>query len=98
MSDSLIEISGNFQIDKMYYIPKQYSVHVLAGSKIEFKTGGGLICNNDFKSIGTAEKPITFYCQDSTSNGITILNAPNVVEITHTKFNGLSNLNFNWSG
>ena len=88
---------GSLSINTLIYIPEYYKVSFLPGSKIEFSKGGGLIINNSVDALGTAEKPILFFCNDKSSNGVTILNAPDGVQIEHTSFIGLSNLNYgNW--
>ncbi|MFK8044656.1 MAG: CotH kinase family protein [Crocinitomicaceae bacterium] len=94
VSGNKITLKGSAKISQMVYIPSKYTVEVLPGSTIEFKDGGGLIVNNDFTAMGTKDSPISFTCKDSSSHGVTILNADNGVKMAHVNFIGLSNLNY----
>ena len=94
IKNNKIQFKGNIKINQLIYIPKEYEVEVLPGTSIQFENGGGLIFNNNLTAIGTPVKPIVFFCEDGTSQGVTVLNAPNGVEIVHAKFTGLSNLNY----
>ncbi|MFK8039441.1 MAG: CotH kinase family protein [Crocinitomicaceae bacterium] len=101
VKNNVIEFKGQIIIDELLYIPKEYKVKIYAGSKIEFKNGGGLIVNNNFEALGREDKRISFICKDSSSNGLTIINkGPNKtsgVIIFNTSFSGLSNLDYeNW--
>lgn len=82
------------KLNELIYIPKQYKVQILAGSKIEIEELGGLIINNELICKGTAENPITINSRSDRSMGITILNAKKAT-IYHTEIIGLSNLNYN---
>ncbi len=98
-SNNEITFSGKIEINELIYIPSKYQVRILPGSKITFKQGGGLVVNNSFYAIGTAERPISFICEDSLSHGVTIINEGNKKEasLVYVKCSGLSNLNYkNW--
>ena len=81
------------QIEELIYIPSKYKVSVEPGITIDFKNGGGLIVNNSFSCIGTKQNPILFMSTGGGSQGLTIINADSV-NIDYSKFENLSNLNF----
>jgi len=93
LSANKVTFSKKIVIDQILYIPDHLEVHILPGTIIEFKNGGGLIVSNSFYAEGTASAPIQVICQDSSSMGITILNGGEAI-IKHTNFLGLSNLNY----
>lgn len=88
--------SGRVIVDRVIFIPQNYNVVLSPGTKLEFKTGGGLIVTGDFEALGTVGSPIHIFCADSTSNGLTILNGTNA-QFEYVTLSGLSNLNYeNW--
>ncbi len=91
-----IELRGNVVIDKPILIPENFEVVILPGTEIEFKTGGGLIITNSCYAQGSSSQPIHIFCNDSTSNGITVLNGKEAI-FEYVSFEGLSNLHHeNW--
>lgn len=88
-----IVFKGDLVVDQLLFIPDTYNVIVQPGSTIEFKSGGGIITTNSFYAEGTKEKPIRFFCTDSTSNGLTILNGDAAL-LSYVTFSGLSNLDY----
>lgn len=97
IKNNTITIAGKVTISKLIYVPKDFNVEIAPNSTIEFKNGGGLIINNSLTATGTKELPIHIFCKDSSSNGLTILNAKNGVTFEHVNITGLSNLNYgNW--
>lgn len=95
--DNVLTFGTDIVIDKLLYIPENYEVIILPGSSIEFKNGGGLIITNSLTCMGDINNPISFICNDKSSNGITILNG-GFVNIAYTTTSGLSNLNYqNWT-
>lgn len=88
--------SGDVKINNLLYIPETYRVKIEPGTTIEFADGGGLVITNSLNAIGTEEKPITFYCTDSRSNGVTVLDGEEA-NLAYVNAKGLSNLNYgNW--
>ncbi len=85
--------SGIYQIDRLLYIPSQYEVVFEPNTQIDFINQGGLIINNSTRMVGNAKNKITFISSDSTSMGITILQAKNV-EIHYVDFLNQGNLNY----
>ena len=85
--------SGNYKIDRLLYIPSKYEVVFEPNTQIDFIHQGGLIINNSTKMIGNAKNKITFTSSDSTSMGITILQAKNI-EIHHVDFLNQGNLDY----
>jgi hypothetical protein len=84
---------GNHQISRLIYIPSKYEVVFKPNTQIDFINHGGLIINNSTKMVGDAKNKITFTSSDSTSMGITILQAK-IVEIQHVDFLNQGNLNY----
>lgn len=85
--------SGNYKIDRLLYIPSNYEVVFEPNTQIDFIHHGGLIINNSTKMVGNAKNKITFTSSDSTSMGITILQAKNV-DIQYVDFLNQGNLNY----
>ena len=71
--------TGDYQMNKLVYIPSGYEVEFNAGTSIDFVTGAGLILNGTTHMNGGAENEIKFYSSDQTGMGITILQADSVV-------------------
>lgn len=91
-----IIFSNQVIIDRIIAIPSRYSVTILPGTQIQFQNGGGLIVSNNLVAKGNKDQPIHLFCTDSTSNGITVLQADKAV-FEYVNINGLSNLNHkNW--
>ncbi len=93
VSHKKVIFRGDLVIDSLLYIPKEYIVEILPGTRIEFKTGGGIIASNSFSAKGTASQPIHIFCADTSSNGVTVLNGEEAI-LSHCVFEGLSNLNY----
>jgi hypothetical protein len=85
--------SGNYKIDRLLYIPSKYEVVFKPNTQIDFIHQGGLIINNSTRMVGNAKNKITFTSSDSTSMGITILQAKNV-DIQYVDFLNQGNLNY----
>ncbi|MCG8575275.1 MAG: CotH kinase family protein, partial [Flavobacteriales bacterium] len=75
---------GNYQLDRLVSIPKQYDVVITAGTQIDIVNNGGLIINGNLSMMGTADEKIVFTSSDSTSMGVTIL-GPDKVVIEHVE-------------
>lgn len=93
INEDVLSIRGNVVIDKLLFIPKEYTVIIEKGTRLEFKNGGGLICNNSLIAKGTKEQPITIFSKDSSSQGVSVFNGEKV-ELSHVNFKGLSSLNY----
>ncbi|MEZ4924568.1 MAG: CotH kinase family protein, partial [Crocinitomicaceae bacterium] len=88
--------SGEVELDHLIMVPSKYTVTFQPGTNIRFIKEGGLIVGNNCFIEGTQTNPVNFISEDSLNNGLTILNAEQVV-INHANFNGLSNLAYkNW--
>lgn len=74
----LIFKQGNYNIDKMVYIPSDWEVLIQAGTHINFVHGGGLITNATTRFEGTETSPIVFTSSDSSGRGVTILQGDSV--------------------
>ena len=92
IKENKIVFKGKQVIDQLVCIPDNYEVEILSGSTIEFRNGGGLIVSNSFYAVGSSAAPISIFCNDSSSNGITVLKGESVI-IKHAVFKGLSSLN-----
>jgi len=84
---------NNVIIDEVVLIPKNLKVEIKEGTQMEFKNGGGLIITNDLYAVGSKSNPIKIYCNDSTSNGFTVLESKQVT-LNYVDFDGLSNLDY----
>ena len=89
----LVFKSGNHTINRLILIPAKYKVSFEAGCNIDFITGGGLIMNNTVRMNGTPENWVSFNSPDSSSNGVTILNADTVF-IEHVSMKNLGTLDY----
>lgn len=83
-NDTLIFKRGSYQINKMIYIPADYSVRIEAGTQIDLVQGAGLIFNGSTEILGTTENPVIFNSSDLSSKGITILQGA-TTRIEHTR-------------
>jgi hypothetical protein len=89
----LVFNSGEFTIDRLLYIPREFNVRMLKGTKIDFVDGGGLIVNNDFVANGTKKEPIIITSTDKDNHGLTILKASNV-DMSYVEFTNLNALHY----
>lgn len=77
--DSLLTFnSGEYSIDKLLYIPANYEVVFQEGTEIDLINRGGIIINASCTMNG-GEKGIKFTSSDTTSIGVTILEAEKTV-------------------
>ncbi len=91
--DSLFFKPGEWKIERLMYFPADYKVAFPAGSHFDFVTSGGFIFNNNVTMAGRTDNGITFTSSDTSSNGVTILNADTVV-VRNVKMTNLSTLNY----
>ena len=84
--------AGKYKCSDLIYVPKDYKVYVEAGVEIDFTNEGGLITNNSTYLIGEVDRKIRITSSDSTSSGITILNADETI-IQNVEVSNLNTLN-----
>lgn len=89
----LVFNSGELTIDKLLYIPREFTVKLTKGTKINFIDGGGLIVNNDVVAKGTKNEPVIITSTDKNNHGLTILSASSV-DMNYVEFSNLNALHF----
>lgn len=95
--NTIVIQKGKHVVRDLIYIPETYSVLIEPGAEIDITNHGGLIFNNVVVMAGTEVEKIKFFSSDSTSQGITILNAKTVV-IEHAELHNQGTLNHEgWS-
>ena len=87
-TNSYVIAPGNYQLDKLVVIPSGTKLQVLAGTKIEVTTGGGIVSHSPVFFKGTELSPVVIngYGQ---GQGLLVLKTNDESEISHTKFIGL---------
>lgn len=92
--NKLIVRKGNYTLDKLVYIPEEYSLEFEPGVILDVINRGGIIANNNVYFNGTDAEPIRIYSSDSTAQGITIIQADSVV-VEHLHLFNFNTLNYN---
>ena len=92
-NDKLTISAGNYIVNELIYVPSKFKVVIDAGVTIDLINQGGLIFNNNVTMRGTADSTIHIKSSDSTSQGITILNAKKVL-ISNTELHNQGMLDY----
>jgi hypothetical protein len=98
IEDSVLTFNkGHLIISDLIYIPENYHVIISEGTTIDFRKEGGIICTQSVIIQGAEANNVRFISNDTTNNGLTILNASKVL-ISHVEFDNMKPLNYrNWS-
>ena len=84
--------AGNHTITGRLIIPPNYQFIVEAGSTINLqKDYASIISYSPFQFVGTASKPIKFYCETISGEGIILMNAQDTSILEYCHFDNLSN-------
>jgi hypothetical protein len=81
------------EISELICFPKDVAVVIPKGTKIDFKTGGGIIVQKSLDIKGVPSSPVDLFSSDSSSVGLTVLEA-DFVRINQLSLNGLSCLKY----
>lgn len=88
-----IVLEGENRFNTDVVIPSSKTVLIMPGTKIDLVNGAGFFSWSALKIRGTEENPVTIVSSDRTAQGFNVLRTRNRSEISHTKFEGISNLN-----
>jgi len=90
--------NGNWTLDRLLVIPSGTKVFASAPLKIDLINGAHILSNSPISLKGTKNEFINITSSDSTSAGLSIINARKNSEIKYVKFDNLSNPKIgNWS-
>ena len=81
------------EISELICFPKNISVVMPQGCQLDLVKGGGIVVQKSLDVNGTQNAPVIINSSDSSSVGITVLEA-DYVKINHLHANGLSNLSY----
>lgn len=88
-----IQLHGKHQFEKEMYVPKDWTLIVSAGTKVDLVNSGCLISEGPVQFLGTTSAPIFVSSSDGTGQGLTVLSNGEKSVLTHVHFEGLTNLN-----
>lgn len=82
--------SGSWTLSKGLIIPRNYTLIIQAGTKLNMIKKGLIVSYSPVRIIGTKEEPISIYSKDKKGQGIVVYNAPTESVIRHTHFRQLT--------
>ncbi|MFY0603242.1 MAG: hypothetical protein JXQ93_04790 [Flavobacteriaceae bacterium] len=93
-----IYITKNFSLKKPLIFPKNYTVVLGAGIKIDIRKGGKIISYSPVRFVGTKDRPIKINSSDKQGQGLLVLSEGSPSTLKHVSFNNLTNLSHDmWS-
>jgi len=95
VTDSVIQCKfGKYTINENICIPKGYSVHIQAGTTLNFIKKAKFISYSPLYMYGTAENPIQVTSSDQSANGFTIIQASRPSKLRYVQFDNLNTLSY----
>ncbi len=90
-------LSGSISLNNILFIPAGYVLRLAPGTSIHLNKGGGILTYSPVHSAGTKINPVRVKSSLVQNHGFQVLCNNEVSTLTHTHFQGLSNLNYkNW--